>query len=173
MADKKEKKETAPAPGKKEGKKKGGGKAGIIIFMIVFGMSFWFIFPTLVLFLIGMAPTFIVFLIDTDRQKLSTGAVAAMNAAGVTPFIIDLWSKQQTMEAVFQILREPSTWMVMMGAAGVGWLIVFAVPQAVATLKLAQSEARLKILRSNLETLKDVWGPDVGTTKPIDKVGQN
>ncbi len=75
--------------------------------MILFGVSFWFIFPTLVLVLIGMLPSFIALLTDNDRQKTSTAAVAAMNAAGVSPFVIDLWTKGQTMENVFVILREP------------------------------------------------------------------
>jgi hypothetical protein len=169
MADAKDEKKDdkkAAAAGKKS-----GGKKGIILFMIIFGISFWFVFPTLVLFLVGMFPTFIALLTDTDRQRTSSAAVGAMNAAGVTPFVIDLWTKGQTMENVFQILREPSSWLIMLGAAGVGQLIAFAVPQMVASLTLTQDEARLKILRANLESLKEVWGPEVGTTKPMNKLG--
>jgi len=168
MADKETKSDAAADGGKKK-RNKGGG---VILFMIMFGLSFWFIFPTLVLFLVGLSPTFIAFLIDNDRQKFATVAVASMNAAGITPFMIDLWTKGQTMETVFQILREPLNWLVIAGAAGIGQLIVFAVPQAVASLKLAHAESRLKILKANLESLKDIWGPDVGTTKPIDRGGK-
>lgn len=175
MADKpnEKKADAAPAEGKKDASpKKGKGKLGVVLFMIAFGLSFWFIFPTLVLVLIGLVPTIIALLTDSDRQKSSTAAVGFMNAAGITPFVIDLWTKGQTMENVFQILREPSNWLVMLGAAGIGQLIVFTVPQAVASLSLARSEGRLKILRRNLESLKESWGPDVGTTKSVDKLGR-
>jgi hypothetical protein len=93
-----------------------------------------------------------------------------MNFAGVVPFILDLWMKGQTVANVISILRDPSTWLVMLGAAGIGHLIVYAVPQATATLTLIRMEARLKILKKNLETLRESWGPEVGTTKSLDAI---
>ncbi|MDX2027104.1 MAG: hypothetical protein SFW62_00540 [Alphaproteobacteria bacterium] len=169
MADEKE--APKPADAKAAAPKK-GGKLGLILFMVVFGASFWFIFPTFILILVGMVPTCIAILADTDDQKSGAVAVGAMNGAGLAPFIIDLWSKGQTMEHLFQILREPSNWMVIAGAAGIGWLIVFAMPQALASLAMARAESRLKILRQNLDSLKTTWGPDVATTKSIDKIAK-
>ena len=175
MADKKDEKkaEAAPANGKQEGPpKKRGRRIGFILFMIVFVLSFWFIFPTLTLILIGMVPTIVALLTDNDQQKSSTAAVGFMNAAGITPFVIDLWTKGQTMENVFQIITDPSNWLVILGAAAIGKLIVFAVPQAVASLSLTRSEVRLRGLRKNLESLKESWGADVATAKSIDRIGR-
>ena len=169
MADKKE--AAAPAEDKKESKgKKKGGKARFVLLMIIFGAASPFLMPTLLLIVIGMIPTFVALVTDNDRQRSSTTAVGAMNIAGITPFVIDLWTKGQTMPNVFQILSNPTTWLIMLGAAGIGKLIVFAVPQAVVLLTSARDEARLKLLRRNLESLKESWGPDVGTTKPLDKL---
>lgn len=156
---------------KEEKKVKKGGAFGFIFFMILFGGAVPFIFPTMVLCLLGMIPTFVALFTDMDRDKSSSTAVGAMNAAGITPFIIDLWSKGQTPTNLFHILHEPTTWLVMFGAAGVGQLIVFAVPQAVASLTFARDEARLITLKKNLESLQESWGTEVGTTKPIDKIG--
>ena len=58
------------------------------------------------------------------------------------------------------------------GAAAVGQLIVFAIPQALTSLTLARAEIRLKILKGNMEKLKTTWGPDVATTKPLDKIAR-
>jgi hypothetical protein len=172
MAETKDAKNGAPAAdAKKEKAPKKRGKATVVLSMIIFGASAWFIFPTLILFLIGMAPTLVALFTDSDRQKSSAAAVGAMNAAGVTPFIIDLWVKGQTMENVFQILSNSTDLLIILGAAAIGQLIIFAVPQAVALLSFARADARLKIMRHNLESLRDSWGPDVGTTKPIDKIG--
>ena len=154
------------------GVKRKGGKLRLIIMMIVFGSLAPFLMPTLTLLMIGMFPTFIALLTDKDRHQSSATAIGALNAAGVTPFIIDLWMKGQNMDNVFHILREPSNWLVMLGAAGVGQLIVFAVPQAMASLTLARSEVRLKTLKHNLEQLKSTWGAEVATTKPLDKIIQ-
>ena len=170
MADQADEKQ-AKADGKKKTGKK-GGKAGIIVIMVLVGCSIPILLPTFTLCLIGFIPTLVALVVDTDREKSSAACIGAMNAAGVTPFVIDLWTKGQTMENVFQILRESSTWLIMLGAAGVGQLIAFAVPQMLALLWLARSESRLKILKKNLESLKENWGTEVGTTKPIDKIGR-
>ncbi len=159
----------APAAAAAPPKKK-GGKIGFFLIVILFAMAAPFIMPTLTLVLVGIMPTFIWLIIDTDPQKSSTASIGAMNCAGLTPFIIDLWVKGQTMENAVHILREPNNWLVILGSAGIGQLIVFAVPPMMASLTLNQAEARLKILRHNLEQLKSSWGPDVATTKPLDKI---
>jgi hypothetical protein len=153
-------------------KPKKRGKGGFLLAMTVFGLSFWFIFPTVILVLVGMSPTFIALLMDNDRQKSSASAIGSLNAAGVVPFVIDLWQRGQSIENTFHILAQPANWLIMLGAAGVGQLILFAVPQAVATWSLTRSEVRLKILRSNLESLRNAWGPDVATNKPLDQIGK-
>jgi len=166
MADKK-----ADATGEKPKKK--GGKAGFILVLILFGLSAPFMMPTWTLVLIGMLPTFVALITDYDPQKSSTGAVGSMNFAGLTPFILDLWMKGQTMENAMHILRQSSSWLIILGAAAVGQMIVFAVPQAMTSLTFAHAESRLKILKKNLEQLQASWGPEVATTKPLDKIGKS
>jgi hypothetical protein len=118
----------------------------------------------------GMCPTIIVFFVDKDDHYSSAIAIGAMNFAGITPFVIDLWIKGQSMGNIFQLLREPGTWLIILGAAAIGQMIVAIVPQAMATVTLAHSEARIKNLKQNLELLKSSWGPDVGSTKPLDQL---
>lgn len=171
MADKaKEKpaeaKATAPA-------KKRGGKMGFLMLIILFGCMVPFVMPTLILVLVGMIPTLVALIVDGDRNKSSAFAIGAMNCAGITPFIIDLWIKGQTMDNTFIILRQSSTWLIMLGAAAIGQLIIFAVPPAMASLTLTRAETRLRALKQNLEQLKTTWGPDVATTKPLDKMRQS
>lgn len=170
MADAKDaKKEAAPAVGKAAPKKKGGGMVGFILLMICLGASFIPLLPTYLL-LVGMFPTLVALFIDTDPHKSSAQAVGTMNAAGVAPFVIELWQKGQTMEHSLYILSQPETWLVMLGAAALGQLILFAVPHAIASMALARAEARLGILKGNLEKLKAIWGPDVSTTKSLNKI---
>jgi hypothetical protein len=171
MADKKAAAKTPPGKNNKGGKRK-RGKFRMILIMLVFGVAAPFLMPTLTLLLFGLLPTFVALITDTDKQKSGAAAIGAMNCAGLAPFLIDLWIKGQTMENAFGILRDTSNWLVILGASAVGQLIVFAVPQLMTSLLLVASEVRLKNLKQNLEQLKTSWGPDVATTKPLDKMGR-
>jgi hypothetical protein len=155
----------------KKGKK--SGKLGMFTFLIIFGFAAPFMLPTVILLLVGLIPTYVALATDSDRQKSGAVSVGAMNCAGILPFVIDLWSKGQTMENTLQIMSTTNTWLVILGASAVGQLIVYTIPQAIATLTLTQAESRAKALRKNLELLKESWGPDVATTKPLSKVGQS
>ena len=140
--------------------------------MVLLFVASPFILPTIVLVLIGLLPTLAELFIDNDPDRSSTAAVGAMNFAGLTPFLLDLWLKGQTMDNAFHMLTSSSFWMFGLGAAGIGKLIVFAIPQAITLLTCARYESRLKTLRHNLETLRETWGPEVGTVKPIDKIAR-
>jgi hypothetical protein len=157
----------APAGGKS---KKKGGKLGLYIGLTVAGVAAFTMFPTVVLVMIGLIPTMVAFFVDKDREHSGAVAVGAMNCAGLTPFVIDLLIKGQSMANTFQILANPNSWLVILGASAIGQVIVSIVPQAMATLALAHSETRIKNLRNNIELLKTSWGPDVGTTKPVEQL---
>jgi len=157
------KNQKAPRPAK-------GAKLGFYVTMVAAGVAAPFMFPTLLLVLIGLLPTIVAFCVDKDRERSSAFAVGAMNCAGLTPFVIDLWLKGQIMGNVFLILSDPNSWLIILGSAAIGQMLVSIVPQAMATLTLAHSESRIKTLKHNLEQLKASWGPDVGTTKPIDQL---
>jgi hypothetical protein len=162
---------SAVKPGEKP-HKKGGGKFATLLVLTVMAFATPFMMPTLVLFLAGLIPTYVAFATDSDPQKSGAVSVGVMNFAGLVPFIIDLWTKGQTMPNAFQILGNANSWLIILGAAAIGQMIVYAIPQAIATLTLTQAETRVKLLHKNLETLKEFWGPDVATTKPIDKLTQ-
>jgi hypothetical protein len=169
MAEEK-KEETKPAAGK-TGKKR--GRLGIIIgLVVVIPLVFFTMLPTAVLLLAGLLPTIVVMITDNDRQKSAAIAIGSLNCAGVMPFVIDLWVRGQTMDNLFRILTNSSTWLVMLGTAGLGQLIVFALPPLLTAFTVAKFETRLKVLKSNLESLKTAWGPEVATTKPLDKFGR-
>jgi hypothetical protein len=174
MADEKKPNAPATAAAAKDAKaKKKGGAIGFIFLMIIIGASVPFIYPTIFLF-VGMLPTLVALFTTSsdDKQGASVTAIGAMNAAGLTPFVIELWEKGQTMGEALRIMGTPETWLVMFGAAAVGQLILFAVPQAITSLTLARAESRVQLLKRNLETIKTIWGPDVATTKSMEKIAK-
>ena len=160
----------AKKPDGKKGKK--SGKMGMVTMIVVLCFAMPFMMPTVLLLLAGLVPTYVALITDNDPEKSGAVSVGAMNFAGIVPFIIDLWSKGQTMSNALHILGDPNSWLVILGASAVGQLIVYTIPQALATLTLAQAESRVKAMRKNLELLKEGWGPEVATTKPIDTITQ-
>lgn len=169
MADKKEeaKKEEPKGEGKTD-KPKGAWKT-ILVMVLTIPTMLVFALPTLVV-CIGLLPTLIALITDTDRQKSTAATIGFLNVAGVTPFVIDLWMKGQTMPHAFAIMSNSTTWLVMFGSAAVGHLLLYAVPHATATLTLTRMENRLRTLREALIQLKDIYGPDIATNKPLDQV---
>lgn len=164
MADKKQEKKT------KEKSKGGGGK--LILFMIVLGCLVPFGVPTLLVCL-GLLPTLVAVFTDTDQNKSALATVGYLNLAGVLPFIIELWQKGQTMEAALTIIRDPFSWVVMFGSAGIGQLMLFTIPVIVATMVLTRQEARLRTLKEGLQQLELIWGPDVTNALPLEIVRQH
>jgi len=153
-------------------KSKKSGKLGFFTILLLLAFATPFMMPTVVLLIVTLFPTYVAFATDGDPQKSGAISVGAMNFAGTVPFIIDLWSKGQTMGNALHILGDPNAWLVVLGASAIGQLVVYAIPQAIATLTLSTAESRVKSLRRNLDLLRESWGPDVATNKPIDKVTQ-
>ncbi len=160
-----EKKQDAKPTEKTKPKKKSGFK--LILFMILVGCVIPFGVPTLLVGL-GLIPTLVAVFTDTDEKRSGLATIGYLNFAGVLPFWIDLWRHGQSMDVAIRIISDPFSWVIMLGAAGIGHLILFAVPQAVAIGVLAQQQARLRTLREAMEQLENIWGHAVTTNVTID-----
>ena len=160
MADKKEKKD-------KDQKK--GGSFKLIFFMVLVGCLIPFGIPTLLVCL-GLTPTLIALLTDTDKNRSALATIGYLNFAGVLPFLMDLWMNGQSMDVAIRIVSDPSSWVIMLGAAGVGHLILYAVPPAIATMVVTKKTSRIAQLREGIKQLESIWGPDVATATPVDVV---
>lgn len=159
--------EKAQAVQDKSRRKGGGFKT--VLFMVVLGCLIPFGIPTM-LICIGLTPTIVALFTDTDSQKSGVATVGYMNFAGVLPFLIQLWQSGQSMEVAMTIVRDPFSWAVMLGSAGIGHLILYAVPPIIASVIVINQENRLRTLREGLQELEKIWGPDVGTMTPLDAV---
>jgi hypothetical protein len=151
--------------------KKGGGFK-TVLFMAILGCLIPFGIPTMLICL-GLTPTVVALFTDTDQQKSGLATVGYMNFAGVLPFLIQLWQNGQTMEVAMEIIRDPFSWAIMLGSAGIGQLILYAVPPIIASVIVINQENRLRTLREGIQELENIWGPDVGTMASLDAVRHN
>lgn len=156
--------DVAPQPSRRS-----GGWRIILSMVVAVPVVLFSGLPTLLL-CVGLIPTLIALVTDQDHDKSGATTIGFMNVAGVLPFVIELWEKGQTMENAIAILKEPVTWLVMLGAAGVGQLILYAIPPATGALTITRMELRLRTLREALAQLKEIWGADVTTVRALDQV---
>ena len=140
--------------------------------MTLMGCIIPFGLPTL-LVCIGLLPTLVALFTDTDANRSSLATVGYMNLAGVLPFLVELWQKGQSMDVAMTIIRDPYSWVIMFGSAGVGHLILYAVPVMISSIVILNLESRQRTLLEGKQQLEAIWGAEVGTTSSLDVVRKN
>lgn len=140
-------------------RKRGGG--GALMLLLLLAPAGLMMMPTSVLVLAGLAPTIVAFLIDRDPEKSAAMTVGAMNLCGIAPFVVQLWQRGHEMAVTLRLLADPATWLVMFGAAAIGWLLYFLIPQLVAAFLALRNEAKIRDLEERRSLLVADWGPEV------------
>lgn len=140
---------------------KRGGSGSAMLLVLLLAPAGLMMMPTSVLVLAGLAPTFVAYLIDRDPEKSAALTVGAMNLCGVAPFIVRLWQRGHEMSVTLRMLADPGTWLVMFGAAAIGWLLYFFIPQIVAAAMSLRSQSKIKELEERRGMLIADWGTDV------------
>ena len=70
-------------------------------------------FPTILLLLIGMAPSIVAYIVDKRPRKVKARSISYLNFAGCLPYALKLWMGQNTISGVLELVFEPSTLMIM------------------------------------------------------------
>ena len=108
-----------------------------------------------------MIPTAVAYVTDRDPDKTAPMTVGGLNFAGVATFLITLWKAGHTMAALNKVLTDPFAWLVMYGAAGLGWTLYYGIPPAVAGLITLRAERRIAQRIEEQRELIALWGTEV------------
>jgi hypothetical protein len=122
---------------------------------------------TTMIILAGMIPTMVAYVIDRDSSKPAAIAVGGFNFCGCLPFAILLWKGDHSFRQSFQILSQPLSWLLMFGAAAIGWAFYFGIPPLIAGAEVAKAERKIEALKKRKVSLVQEWGPDVAAD-PMD-----
>lgn len=155
-------KKKTPAPKKKGAKdaKKKSGKTTVamvfvtIVMVAVFKLGFLF-------FVIGILPSIVSYYIDATRSNLSFQTVFTCNLAGVLPFMADMLKGAGSNGAVQEVIGNSVNWLIVYGAAGVGWLLVFIAPMISQMLISAVHQRQIARLERHQRILVDEWGTEL------------
>lgn len=164
------KEKTKESPQKAKTVKKAKGGWGLQIMMIFALLSAILFMPTTILILFGMLPTVVAALIDR-RGGTRAITVGSLNLAGCVPFLLDLWTKSHTTDYAVSLITDPRTIIVMYAAAGIGYLIDWALSGMVATIMIQRATMRVKAIRARQEEMVVRWGREVTGEMPLDTEG--
>lgn len=123
-----------------------------------------FSLPSLMVFAVGLMPTFVAYLIDRSDQKFGTFCVGGMNMCGVFPYVLKLWTDNHTISAATETIADVFTLLIMYAAAGFGWMMFLAIPPVIASFLSVMAQARVKTLRTLQKEIMEEWGPEVAST---------
>ncbi len=114
--------------------------------------------PTATVLAIGMAPTLAALIVDVTPGRYLAKCVAGMNFAGVVPFLHRLWSTGHDLHGALETVTDIFVIFIMYASAGLGWLLFFGFPSAVATCRSLNAKRRIYFLREKQKTLLEEWG---------------
>ena len=162
---KKDKKDKAAKPKKKKMGTKGNT---ILVFSALLAVIFM---QTTLLFAVSMLPTAVASLIDKTGRNTLAITVGAMNLAGCSPFMFNLWLKGHTLDYSVSIVSDPKSIAVIYASAGMGYLLNWAVAGVVEAIMTKQAQSRLKAIEKRKKQLVAKWGEEVTGDIPVDKYG--
>ena len=152
------------APAKPPGKAGGAatfGSLGLKLVLAALAAGALAVLPLCMIALPGMMPTVAVFFADRGRPRYTSYAVGVMNFAGVFPFLIAVAMHGLSLNAAAHKLSDPFTWLVMYGAAGIGWLTAAGTPGIARVCIEIQAMQRRRMLESMAKAIVAEWGEEV------------
>lgn len=154
---------------KKKEKKKMGWRGQLL--MIAGVLTAAVFLPSTFLLLIGMIPTPFAVFVDKTRGKNKVLTVGAMNLAGCSPFLFELWITDHSFTKSAEIVTDPFAIVVMWSAAAVGYIINWAMTGLVTATLYQRGQARQKAIQKRQKELVERWGQEVTGNIPLDPHG--
>ena len=128
--------------------------------VIIAGAAIW-VLPTMLVLVVGMAPTLVAFFTDRRREKYAAFCVGAMNLLGVLPVALGMWTRDHSMDSALRNVTNIFNWALMYGAAAVGWGLYSITPAIVAFVLRLQIDRRIAKMQSYQRELIEEWGEGV------------
>ena len=150
------------AAGKRQKQPRSAGNWMMIVLLLLFLVIAAGLFlPTSMILGAAMIPSLVALLIDQDPDKMGAITVASINFCGALPSAMSLWSGNNSVPHAMSLLSDPMNWMVMYGAAAIGWTIYYVVPPIISGCVVRRHEGEIARLTEHQEKLVAEWGPNV------------
>ena len=115
-------------------------------------------FPTILLLLIGMAPSIVAYIVDKRPRKVTARSIGYLNFAGCLYYALKLWTGHNTLSGVLELVSEPSALMIMYSSAAVGWMLNFIMVPIMSAFLAVQYDAKTRSISQRQKNLIKEWG---------------
>ncbi|MEQ8510563.1 MAG: hypothetical protein RIF37_07160 [Rhodospirillaceae bacterium] len=119
------------------------------------------IVPTMIVLMFSLLPSAVAFLMERGKGIYAGLCVGAMNLAGASPYLADLWFSGHTTEGAFEIITDVFAVLVIYGCAAFGWAIYAFTPSFVSAFMAMTAGRRIAALQTTQKDLVLKWGSDV------------
>ncbi|MDX1483593.1 MAG: hypothetical protein R3229_03835 [Alphaproteobacteria bacterium] len=119
-----------------------------------------FALPTMLVLAVGILPTVVAAVVDLHAKKYAAWSVGFLNCAGLMPYLGNLWVNDHTVAGALAVLTDLTAWLVVYGAAAVGWAVYLGMPTIGAVILDLQNQSHIRKLRSERRKIVDEWGQD-------------
>lgn len=137
-----------------------GGKAATLVIIVGTLLAITAL-PLCILFVVGMMPTVVAAIVDRDRARYLARAVAAMNLAGLVQPVLAVLHIGLNLASVQHVLSDPHTWLMMYGAAAIGWLLTMGMPSIARIFVDMRADQMQRQLQERADELVKEWGDEV------------
>lgn len=132
--------------------------------MIVAGFSlglFAVSLPTALLLTFALLPALCACLVAHRQGYYLAISIGSLSFAGTWPFLLKLWLSGHSIANAMQIILNPNTWLIIYGAAALGWAMCQWFPLFVSSFMSMFSAHRVKDLQHKQKKIIDEWGDEV------------
>lgn len=130
----------------------------VVVCMCLVGLV---VLPTTLLLLVGMVPTIAALMSSRDEGIYRGVTVGVMNFAGCLVPLLVLWTNNHSIGQTTALLTDPFNYVIMYGAAALGWGVFYAVPPTVLGIMRWYYEMDIKRQEKIQKDLVKEWGDDV------------
>jgi len=121
---------------------------------------------------VGLLPTIVLgFTAKGSHKSQRMMCVGLTNSAGIVILLGDVWSNTVAFES---LIVDLNTWIVMWGAASIGYALNFVGPMIAAMILQGMAQDRVKNINQQKQELLELWGHEVmGSDDDKAGVGSN
>lgn len=164
-------KKPVKAPVKKRSKGKKPMNIQIVFLMFMFFVASLLFLPTTFILFFGMMPTWALFATDRTKGRLKTLSVGLINFAGCAYVLMQLWTKEHTIDYALKLMLSPDSIIIMFLAAMAGYVIYATLRGLVSSIILQQTQSRLEKIIKDQDELEKRWGFEVTGKVALDIYG--
>ncbi len=140
-----------------------------VLYMFVFFGIIISALPTAMVLAVGLVPTVVALIVDLTPGRYLARCVLGLNIAGIAPFMHNLWSGGNDMVTAVGIVTDAVAWLVIYGAAAIGWMLFMGFPGAVAVFQTLNAKRSIYVLQEKQKSLLEEWGDSIRSPAEIAK----